>query len=197
MSPAPGRAGLARALRSLRMALVWVCFVGGFGLAAREAWILWTLTGENRIVAALKAGRDIPVSVDRSDALVYARLDFLLYRDRIEEAEPYVERIARSRNDRLAAEGLMAGGNARMRRAIEFLELGKVDDAVPYVGVAKQRYIQGLKRDPTNWSLKYDLDVAMRLVRDFPELEVTGDDETPAIPKKLWTELPGLPKGLP
>jgi len=34
-------------------------------------------------------------------------------------------------------------------------------------------------------------------VRDFPELEVTGDDDVPATPKKLWTELPGLPKGLP
>jgi mxaK protein len=34
-------------------------------------------------------------------------------------------------------------------------------------------------------------------VRDNPRLEHSGGDELPADPKKIWTDIPGKPKGLP
>ncbi len=37
----------------------------------------------------------------------------------------------------------------------------------------------------------------MRLVRDFPQLDVEGEEIPPEAAKKLWTDLPGLPRGLP
>ena len=200
--PAPGPrsrliAAAVRAATLLRGPALWLLMAGALALGLREGAVWWGLETDNRTIAALRSGHDLTVGPDAADAVAYARLDFLLFRDRLDEAEPFVERLARSRDDGLAAEALLAAGNARMRRAIDLVEAGRIDDAIPFVGLAKRRYMEGLRRRPGHWSLKYDLDVAMRLVRDFPELEVTGDDDVPATPKKLWTELPGLPKGLP
>ncbi|MBM3654860.1 MAG: MxaK protein, partial [Alphaproteobacteria bacterium] len=50
---------------------------------------------------------------------------------------------------------------------------------------------------PEYWDAKYNLDVAVRLVRDFPDFERKSGDELSADPKKLWTDIPGKPKGLP
>ena len=65
------------------------------------------------------------------------------------------------------------------------------------VMLAKAEYRNALRIDPQNWNAKYNLDVAMRLVRDLPQ--AVGEDEEKPLetPEKLWTDLPGVPKGLP
>ena len=69
--------------------------------------------------------------------------------------------------------------------------------AYRYTRLAKDDYRLALRLDPTAWDIKFNFDVAMRIVRDFPGYEQEGEDVPPDAPKRLWTDLPGVPKGLP
>ena len=190
-------ARLRRMARRLTVSLAWIATVAALASAVWFANDWRKAQADRATIAALAAGREIAVAPEASAPVRYARLRFLLDRGRIDEAEPLIEALARDPDAALAAEALLAAGNARMVRAIDLIEAGKIDEATPLVGLAKQRYIQGLRRVPDHWSLKLDLDIAMRLVRDFPPADVNGDDEPPPSETKLWTDLPGLPKGLP
>ncbi|MFG1214297.1 hypothetical protein V5F72_12535 [Xanthobacter flavus] len=150
----------------------------------------------NRTIAALAAGRDLPVELDAPDRLLMARAHFLMIRDRLDEAQPLVDRLAADRSP-LAVAALYDLANARLATAISFLERTEIDPAVPQVRLAKAGYRAALVRAPDFWDAKYNLDIAMRLVRDFPQIEQDQQDEAQETPKRLWTDLPGLPKGLP
>jgi mxaK protein len=145
----------------------------------------------NRTIAALAAGRDLPVELNGPDRLLMARAHFLMIRDRLDEAQPLVERLAADRSP-LAMAALYD-----LATAISFLEKTEIDPAVPQVRLAKAGYRAALVRAPDFWDAKYNLDIAMRLVRDFPQIEQDQQDEAQETPKRLWTDLPGLPKGLP
>ena len=64
--------------------------------------------------------------------------------------------------------------------------------------IAKALYRKVLTLEPEAFDAKVNLDVASRLVRDFPDNpdEEGGDPEQPQ-PKNLWADLPALPRGLP
>ncbi len=62
--------------------------------------------------------------------------------------------------------------------------------------LARDFYVRALRLEPGFWDAKYNLDVAMRLVRDFPDVQIQGDDRKRPT-SRLWTDLPGLPKGGP
>ena len=68
--------------------------------------------------------------------------------------------------------------------------------AGPYVVLARQEYRRALTLVPESWDAKFNLDVASRLVRDFPAFERTIGDEVKT-KKRLWTDVPGKPEGLP
>lgn len=150
----------------------------------------------NRTIAALASGRDVPVALDAPDRLLLARAHFLMIRDRLDEAQPLVDRLAASGSP-LAVAGLYDLANARLAAAVSLLEKTEIDPAVPQVRLAKAGYRAALVRAPDFWDAKYNLDIAMRLVRDFPQIEQEQQDEAQETPKRLWTDLPGLPKGLP
>ncbi|UJX47977.1 hypothetical protein D7006_16010 [Xanthobacter sp. YC-JY1] len=150
----------------------------------------------NCTIAGLAAGRDLPVELDAPDRLLMARAHFLMIRDRLDEAQPLVDRLAADRSP-LAVAALYDLANARLATAISFLERTEIDPAVPQVRLAKAGYRAALVRAPDFWDAKYNLDIAMRLVRDFPQIEQDQQDEAQETPKRLWTDLPGLPKGLP
>lgn len=152
---------------------------------------------DNAFIAALEAGQDIATSAEDPGALIYARLVFLIRRDRLEEAQPLVNQLVQQPDPRLAAEALYTMGNGRLRLAIEHLGVNHIDAATPLVRLAKQNYRQALEIKPDFWDAKFNLDVAMRLVRDFPQVDTSGEDIPPEAAKRLWTDLPGLPKGLP
>jgi mxaK protein len=65
------------------------------------------------------------------------------------------------------------------------------------VRLAKDGYRRSLALDPGLWDAKYNLDVAMRLVRDFPQIDRMSEEEPADLPVRLWSDLPGLPRGLP
>ena len=150
----------------------------------------------NRTIASLASGRDVPVAADAPDRLLLARAHFLMIRDRLDEAQPLVDRLA-ANGSPLGVAGLYDLANARLAAAISLLERTEIDPAVPQVRLAKAGYRAALVRAPDFWDAKYNLDIAMRLVRDFPQIEQEQQDEAQDTPKRLWTDLPGLPKGLP
>jgi mxaK protein len=136
------------------------------------------------------------VPPDARRELLLARADFLLTRGMVEEAEALIDPLTRAGDPGSLAALLYNLGNGRLRRAFDAISDRKIDEASSNVRVAKEHYRRSLAIEPGAFDAKVNLDLAMRLVRDFPERE-GAEEEGQAEPKNLWTDLPGLPKGLP
>ncbi|HEY0293508.1 MAG TPA: hypothetical protein VGC51_14435 [Hansschlegelia sp.] len=185
-----------RTLAALRAAAVPVALLAAIVFAAVSAWKLYNSLQERRFVVALLQNHDVKPANDAGPAALFARGYYLLIRDLIDEGQGYAQPLSEKGDVRAAAAFYYDLGNARLRRAIAHVEASKIDAAIPEVRLAKEAYRTALTADPGLWDARYNLDVAMRLVRDFPELE-RDEEEAKGKPKKLWTDLPGLPRGLP
>jgi mxaK protein len=184
-------------LRALMPALLWSGLAIGLGAVATSAALLAQRLHDNRLIAVLAEGRDVEVGEDASAALMFARAHYLLVRDRLDDARAPTERLALGDARRFAFAALYDQGNAHLRRALEIVDAHRYDDTIAQVNLAKEHYLRALRIDPGDWDAKFNLDVAMRLVRDFPDGEAEGDEEPPEQPDRLWTDLPGLPRGGP
>lgn len=186
-------------MRGARIAMFTACavLIAGLATAAYYTTRLLADARDNAVIAELARGRDIAVDPQAPPDVLFARLGFLTARDRFDEAQPLVNRIAASGDRRLVVAAQYDMANARLRTAIDHLESNDIDPAVPLVRLAKDGYRRALALDPGDWDAKYNLDIAMRLVRDFPQIETSGEDIPPEAARRLWTDLPGLPKGLP
>ena len=152
----------------------------------------------NGAIDRMRAGSDVAVdAADEAPALLEARAAFLLKRNRIEDAQPFLDQATVRADPAIRVRMLYNMANARMRAAVVAIGKGDYDKAIPLVTLAKSEYRNALRLDPANWDSKYNLDIAMRLVRDLPQ--AVGEDEEKPLqtPEKLWTDLPGVPKGLP
>lgn len=188
---------IARAIAGARGALIWTLLLASAGALLWSGMGLAQAVRANAILRALGSGRDITVDAAKaSPALLEGRAEFLLFRDRIEDAQPLLDQAAGRAPSAVLKRMLYNMANARMRAAIKAIDSGNYDKAIPLVSLAKSEYRKVLGLDPGFWDAKYNLDVAMRLVRDLPMGE--GEDKEPAkLPSKLWTDLPGVPTGLP
>lgn len=176
------------AVLALVASLVGAAFLAGRLLLDRR---------DNALIASLSSGHDLATGTDDPPELVFARLHFLTTRGRLDEAQPLLNQLLGRGDRRIAVAALYDMANARLRAALEHLESGRIDPAVPLVRLAKENYRRALRLDSGFWDAKYNLDVAMRLVRDFPQIDADGEEIPPEAAKRLWTDLPGLPKGLP
>lgn len=160
--------------------------------------LLWRDAGvANAEILALRAGRDRPVATDAAPELLLARIEFLSKRDEINSARTLLNTLDRIGNEELGAKGRYALGNALLRHAFDLIERGELDGAGPFVNLSKREYRRALQLAPSYWDAKFNFDVATRLIRDYPSFEQEGGDVLEAEPKKLWTDVPGVPKGLP
>lgn len=185
-------------LVAARGPLLWACFVAAVALLGYRGLNYTGAVRQDRIIEDLAAGRDVPVDLaSASDAVLLARAYYLLVRDRLDEAQTLVD-VSAPRMDAGARATLNYNlANARVRLAIGAIEQGTLDRAIALVNLAKASYRQTLRIAPSSWDARYNLDVAMRLVRDLPLGEDVEDDKPKEKPKELWTDLPGTPKGLP
>jgi mxaK protein len=189
--------GVAATVRQGKGMLLWAVFAAAltvFGTSAVTLALDWQA---NRTIDALRAGTEVPVSPTASPPLLEARADFLLTRDRTDEAQPFLDQAALRADDAIRVRMLYNMANARLRAAIGQIEQGHFDKAIPLVALAKAEYRGALGLQPDYWDAKHNLDAAMRLVRDLPRVEGEGGTEPGQVPSKLWTDLPGVPKGLP
>jgi mxaK protein len=195
---ATGWARIAPALRRAQEPLLWVVLGGSVLAFVLAGGLLLSAERSNAAIRDLRAGKNIAVdAVSASPALLEARAHFLLTRDRIEEAQPLVDQASLRADESTQARMLYNMANTRVRAAIAAIEKGNFDKAIPLVALAKSEYRAVLRLEPGNWDAKYNLDVAMRLVRDLPQGAGEDEAEPKETPAKLWTDLPGVPKGLP
>jgi mxaK protein len=185
-------AGAVKALASQALLL------GALVAVAVSGWLLISKLRENSTIGRLAAGTEVAVDpTTAAPAVLEARAAFLLRRGRIDDAQPLLDQASERASPPIYVRMLYNMANARMRAAVTAIEKGNFDKAIPLVALAKSEYRSALRLDPVNWNAKYNLDVAMRLVRDLPQ--AVGEDEEKPLetPEKLWTDLPGVPKGLP
>jgi mxaK protein len=184
---------LARARAPLRLALLGAALAG----ALQGAYAAWRARADNAAISALAAGRDVEASAGSAPELVAARIGFLSAREEFDKARALLEPLDAAGRDELSAIAHYDLANALLRHAFHILERDQLEPAGPFVELARREYRLALQYRPQLWDAKYNLDVAARLVRDNPQLERSGGDELPADPKKIWTDIPGAPKGLP
>ncbi|MDP4002098.1 MxaK protein [Methylobacterium sp. NEAU K] len=191
------RDGAAAAWRRLRPGLLVALPLALTGTALSLAIAGWSARRDDGRIAALEFGRDVSVSPEARTALLLARIRFLAARDRLGETEPLIDALDRAGAAPEAARARYAVGNSRMRQAFALIGRGDLDRAAPMVTLARQDYRRALRARPDFWDAKYNLDVASRLVRDYPEFDRASGDELRAEPKKIWTDIPGQPRGGP
>lgn len=155
------------------------------------------LEAADAMITALKANHDVAVAMDSPPEALLARIEFLLGHDRVDEVQPYVEALDKTGSAAQRAAAHYNFANGRMRQAFDLLTQGKLDAAGPFVVLARQEYRRALTLVPDDWDAKFNLDVASRLIRDFPAFERTIGDTVKTDRKKIWTDIPGKPEGLP
>jgi mxaK protein len=188
---------LAQAWRRTRSAALLALLALSIIGAIASAMAVWRAHAEADALAALAAGRDIEVEPNAAPELIAARIGYLARREAFDRARALLAPLDAAERGHLAAGAHYDLANAMLRRAFALLEQSKLEAAGPFVDLARRGYRRALQFDPDFWDAKYNLDVASRLVRDNPQLERTSGDELPADPKKIWTDIPGAPKGLP
>jgi mxaK protein len=177
--------------------LVLLCLVS----IAAFAWTTWRSVDaarDNAAIRAIVAGEDISVDPKRaSGEVIVARARYLLDRDLIDDAQTLVDAAAPYMSPNAGSRLFYNLANWRTRKAMNLIEQGALDKAIPQTKLAKDDYRRSLTLDPGAWDAKHNLDVASRLVRDLPSSEQEGEEVPPDAKTKLWTDLPGVPRGLP
>ena len=191
------RTRLSLSWRRLRPALLLALPIV-FGLVAFGFAIsAWRIHRADTTIATLANGKNVAVASDANPAVMLARVLFLARRDRLEEAAPLVEAIGRAGEPDLTARAHFVVANSRLRQAFGHLARNDLDPAGPLVVLARQDYRLALQARPDFWDAKFNLDVASRLIRDFPDFDRKHGDDLQAEPKKIWTDIPGQPRGAP
>lgn len=166
------------------------------------AWEAWQWRDAHRIAAALAefaAGRDIGPE-QRFGAALPIRLAYALYlsrQERYADAQAELAELSDQGDASFRARVLYDLGNVYLRQTLDTVERGEAARATPFAELAKDAYRRALRHDPEFQDAKYNLEVASRLMPDFDSVDngtETPDEETA---RKLWTRVPGFPRGLP
>ncbi|MGO4685839.1 hypothetical protein [Hyphomicrobium sp. 2TAF46] len=184
-------------LASQRGTAIWILAAASvlwFGYAVDS---LISARRSNDNIRQLVERHDVPVDIKRAHPQeILARIDESVRRDHIDDAQSILSIAGERLPPTVRASALYNIANTRTRLAAEAVRRGDIDSATAMINLAKSEYRLALKLDSENWDARHNLDVAMRVVRDFPQAD-NPDLSSPDAPKKLWTDLPGIPKGLP
>jgi mxaK protein len=190
-------AWLASRLAAARFVLIVMLMAVSLAVGAIAGWRWLSAARDNATIRALLAGDNVEIDpVSASSKVLFARLYYLLKRDRIDEAQIVLDQARFRADPDTRVFMLYDMANARLRVVFDAIEQGQFDKATSLIGLAKDEYVDALRVDPRAWDVKYNLDVASRLLRDLPEGQGPEDNPREA-PKELWTDIPGVPKGEP
>ena len=190
--------GALSAIYAARIVFVWLLLGTGLALAIASGWNWYKAWHDNLTIAALAAGQNVEIRADTaSPPVLFARAYYLLQRDRIGESQLLLDQANFRADDKTRVAMLYDDGNARLRATFAAIEQGKFDRATSLVNLAKADYEQALRLDPGTWDVKYNMDVAARLVRDLPVITPSEEPMQQEPRKDLWSDLPGIPRGAP
>lgn len=165
------------------------------------AWTSWRAVEtarDNATIQAIAGGADVAIDPKRSSGeVIVARSRYLLDRDRGEDAQTLLDAASTHMAPEPLSRLLYNHANWRVRAAMSAIEGGALDKAIPLTKLAKDDYRRALSLKADFWDAKFNFDVAMRLVRDLPGYEQEGEEAPPDAKTRLWTDLPGVPRGLP
>ena len=183
-------------MRGLRTSAAVALLLGGAATSSLAGFDLWRAGAENRKIAALETGHDVPAGDDASALLLVSRASFLIGRGNIEAAQAIAERLRNGGNDELRASLFFSLGNAHMRHAYGLFKQVPFRLVKPFIVLAKSEYRQCLQLDPENWDARYNYALAASLVRDTETATPTSGDEM-SHERAAWPDIPGAPNGMP
>ncbi|HET6377240.1 MAG TPA: MxaK protein [Methylocella sp.] len=162
-----------------------------------NAYVWMRIHAANATIVMLAGGHDVQVSAGVPPEALLARIVFLTKRDDTDTPRELISFLERAGNPELTAYARYDLANALLRRAFSALDRGEIEKAGPYINLARLEYRRALQLVPQFWDAKYNFDVASRLIREYPQINRESGAELPANPRKIWTDIPGVPKGLP
>lgn len=188
---------LAMMLKSLRGPAMILLLLLCLGVVAMQVMKIAEIRKDNELIIGLSGKRNLAVALDAPAEVLLARSYFLSSRLQLPETMPLLDELS-SRNDTENRKLMLYNiGNARMRLAMRHIEGREYEKATAEINLAKDEYRTVLRDDPGYWNAKHNLEFASRLVRDFAPVYREGDGEEVDDPDKLWSDLPGIPRGLP
>jgi mxaK protein len=184
-------------LYAARIAFILLFIAASAAVVAASGLSWFAAKRDNAIIAGLLDGKNIEIDpATASSRVLFARAYFLLRRDRIDEAQAVLDQARLRADAKTRVAMLYDMANTRLRVVFDAIDQGQFDKATALIGLAKDQYTEALRLDPEAWDVKYNLDVASRLLRDLPEATPPEEPSREA-PKDLWTDLPGVPEGEP
>ncbi|MEW6038699.1 MAG: MxaK protein [Pseudomonadota bacterium] len=153
----------------------------------------------NADIAELLAGRDL--APERAamalPPVLLARAVYFVRHERYGDALELLNLLEAQGDAAFRADVYYNQGNLQLIQALDRVEKSEIDQARVFTELAKEAYRRALLLVPGHWDAKYNLETAMRLM---PEMDRVGnaEDEPPkSESKRLWTGVPGFPRGLP
>lgn len=168
--------------------------------AGREALQWSEARAVSRAITELGRGKDIGPE-RRFGAAPAVRLAYALLlarREQVADAQSILSDLSGLGEARFQAAVHYDLGNLYLRQALAETTRREADRAAPLAELAKESYRRALRADPAFWDAKYNLEVATRLMPDFdPAANGAGEEADDDQARKLWTQVPDFPRGLP
>ncbi len=153
------------------------------------------LSTHNETIERLVQGEDLPVAADAPPEVLFARAYWFRQKNRDDEAIELFNRLEGVGDPGLRARVRYNLADLYLARAIELTERSDFERAFTLASLAKDLYRESLRLDSQEWDVKYNLEVAMRLVPGLPQVETDISEKQHQ--QGFWSSIPGFPRGLP
>ncbi len=184
---------MKRFLPTMRRAALPLALATVLALVAWDGAKLWRAWRFNTAITSTDAA---PTSHNEAPAVLFARAHLAAAAGRTQEALALYQAAARDASSaRVTSAALYNSGTLHLREALALARDNQLVQRPQSAELAKQRFRDALRADPTLWAAKYNLERALRLA---PEGE--DDDLAPALPQqseRALTNMRGFTLGLP
>lgn len=160
-----------------------------------QAIVLSRLSAHNETIKRLIQGEDVAVAADAPPEVLFARAYWLRQKNRDDEAIELFNRMEGAGDPGFRARVRYNVADLYLAHAIDLTERFDFERAFTLASLAKDLYRESLRLDSQEWDTKYNLEVAMRLVPDLPQVET--DPSEKQLQQGIWSSIPGFPRGLP
>lgn len=153
----------------------------------------------NADIAELLAGHDIAPErlAAAPSSVLLARAVYFVRHERYGDALELLNLLETEGDEAFRADVYYNQGNLQLTQALDRVEISEIDQARVFAELAKEAYRRALLLVPGHWNAKYNLEAAMRLMPEMDRVSHADDEPPETESKRLWTGLPGFPRGLP